>query len=132
MLQYKIDTFAPVSALYAFSHFRSAADHLKKIIDITVSQVFAIDPIDLNAPSRGQARVALARQTAMYLAHVTCRVPITDVGRVFGRDRTTVSHACAVIEDRRDDKGFDQTLGRLEEIVRHTATRCGIALDLVQ
>jgi len=37
-----------------------------------------------------------------------------DVGRFFGRDRTTVSYACALIEDMRDDAEFDAEVGRLE------------------
>jgi chromosomal replication initiation ATPase DnaA len=62
--------------------------------------------------------VALARQIAMYLSHVAFRVSLTDVGRIFGRDRTTVSHACAVVEDLRDDPRFDRILDLLERIVR--------------
>jgi len=65
-------------------------------------------------PSRGEADVALARQLAMYLMHVVLGRVYHDVGRFFGRDRTTVSHACALIEDLRDDPQFDAEVGRLE------------------
>ncbi len=64
--------------------------------------------------SRGEADVALARQLAMYLMHVVLGRIYHDVGRFFGRDRTTVSHACAVIEDLRDDPEFDAEVSRLE------------------
>lgn len=65
-------------------------------------------------PKRGEADVALARQLAMYLMHVVLGRLYHDVGRFFGRDRTTVSHACAVIEDLRDDPEFDAEVSRLE------------------
>jgi hypothetical protein len=35
------------------------------------------------------------------------------VGRIFERDRTTVAHACGVVEDRRDDANFDRALEAL-------------------
>lgn len=101
------------------------ADRLREIIEMIVCWVYRIDLADLRGPSRGRATVAQARQTAMYLAHVTFSLPLMDVGRIFGRDRTTVSHACSLIEDRRDDAGFDHTLSLMEEIVRHTATISG-------
>lgn len=61
----------------------------------------------LLSPSRGEADVAQARQLAMYLMHVVLGRIYLDVGRFFGRDRTTVSYACALIEDLRDDPEFD-------------------------
>jgi chromosomal replication initiation ATPase DnaA len=69
---------------------------------------------DLRGSTRGRAKVALARQVAMYLAHVGCGLSLTETGRLFGRDRTTVAHACGVIEDRRDDPLFDRALDLLE------------------
>ncbi len=68
----------------------------------------------LLSPSRGEADVALARQLAMYLMHVVLGRIYLDVGRFFGRDRTTVSYACALIEDLREDPQFDAEVGRLE------------------
>jgi hypothetical protein len=65
-------------------------------------------------PNRGEADVALARQLAMYLMHVVLGRLYHDVGRFFGRDRTTVSYACTVIEDLRDDPEFDAEVSRLE------------------
>ncbi len=77
-------------------------------------QVFGIAGHDLRRTTRGRANVALARQVAMYLAHVGCGLSLTEAGRLFGRDRTTVAHACGVIEDRRDDPAFDRALDLLE------------------
>lgn len=86
-------------------------------IGVAVAQVFGVDAAAIDAETRGRADVALARQVAMYLAHVACGMSLTDVGRMFSRDRTTVAHACAVIEDRRDDKVFDRAIELLEMVV---------------
>lgn len=91
---------------------------LRLCIESAVVSVFAIERCELLGSSRGHARIALARQAAMYVAHVTLGLSMIEVGRMFSRDRTTVKHACAVIEDRRDDAGFDHTVERLEGIVR--------------
>lgn len=83
-------------------------------IESVVTQVFGVTHADLSIRSRGKAHVALARQVAMYLTHVVCGLTLTEVGQLFGRDRTTVAHACAVVEDRRDDLVFDRALDLLE------------------
>ncbi|RYG56471.1 MAG: chromosomal replication initiator DnaA [Alphaproteobacteria bacterium] len=64
--------------------------------------------------SRCRAETARARQLAMYLAHVVKGISLTAIGAAFGRDRTTVSYACGLIEDLRDDPKFDAELDRLE------------------
>lgn len=87
------------------------------LIEEAVAAAFQIEPISLRIATRGEARVALARQVAMYLAHVTCSVSLSDVGDMFVRDRTTAAHACAVIETRRDEPEFDRALELLEQIV---------------
>lgn len=95
----------------------------REAIEQAVVQVFGIGHSDLYRVTRGQAKIALARQVAMYLAHVACGLSLTDTGRLFGRDRTTVAHACGVIEDRRDDPVFDRALDLLEWAVPALATR---------
>jgi hypothetical protein len=87
---------------------------LRLAIEIAVSQVFGVPHTALAIETRGVAKVALARQVAMYLAHVGCGLSMTAGGALFKRDRTTVSHACFIIEDRRDDPVFDRTLDLLE------------------
>lgn len=91
---------------------------LRLIIEHVVGCVFGVQAHDIQAASRGRANVALARQTAMYLAHVGCSLTLTEVGTLFDRDRTTVAHACALIEDRRDNPDFDRALELLERAVR--------------
>lgn len=72
----------------------------------------------LLALRRSSAPVAAARQLAMYLAHVVLGLSQTDVARAFGRDRTTVAHACRRIEDQRDRVAFDRRVTELEACVR--------------
>jgi chromosomal replication initiation ATPase DnaA len=95
----------------------------REAIEQAVVQVFGVGHDDLHHLTRGRAKVALARQVAMYLAHVACGLSMTDTGRLFGRDRTTVAHACGVIEDRRDDPLFDRALDLLEWAVPALTSR---------
>ena len=102
---------APVPVLPHFRGFRLVIEH-------AVTLVFGVHTGDLQLARRGRAQVALARQTGMYLAHVGFSLSLTEVGFLFERDRTTVAHACALIEDRRDDRDFDRALELLERAVR--------------
>lgn len=99
---------------------RPLEDHGRQprhLIESAVAQVFGVRHIDLDRPTRGRKRVALARQVSMYLAHVVCGYKLGDVGSLFARDRTTVAHACEVVEDRRDDPTFDRVVELLERVV---------------
>lgn len=53
--------------------------------------------------SRGAKPIADARAVAMYLCNVALNRSLTKVGQIFGRDRTTVAHASARIEDMREE-----------------------------
>ena len=66
-----------------------------------------------------RADVALARQTAMYLAHVVLAMTHADIGRMFGRDRTTAAHACRIVEDLRDEPRIDALIEALEALIGH-------------
>jgi chromosomal replication initiation ATPase DnaA len=39
-----------------------------------------------------------------------------DIGKAFGRDRTTVLYACQMIEDLRDDEDFDRIITMTERV----------------
>lgn len=69
---------------------------------------------DLMGPTRGAPKSAFARQLAMYLTHVGFGMNLGRVAIAFGRDRSTITHACHLIEDRRDDADFDQFVDNLE------------------
>jgi len=90
----------------------------RDVIDAAVAAAFTVPLGELRANTRRRASVALARQSAMYLAHVAFGLSFTEVGRAFGRDRTTAAHACRRIEDRRADRGLDTALAELEHALR--------------
>ncbi len=91
------------------------------IAQALVAHVYGVTLADMNAPTRGQSRAALARQVAMYLSRVVFGMSLGAVARAFGRDRSTVSHAFHHIEDMRDDPELDRTLSYLETLLRGTA-----------
>lgn len=91
---------------------------MRRVIEQAVLRAFTISGPTLWSLTRGSADEAFARQAAMYLAHVACGLTLTEVGHIFGRDRTTVAHACAVVEDRRDDAVLDRALELLEGVLR--------------
>ena len=72
---------------------------------------------ELLGRDRGEAPIALARQIAMYLMHVSYGRHYAEVGQFFRRDRTTVSHACALVEELREDPDFDNGLNRIEDLL---------------
>ena len=101
-----------VPALLA--QYRTSAVSLSQALTAMAFDV----PVDtLRARTRCRARIAFARQVAMYLAHTVFGVSQTHVARGFGRDRTTVMHACALIEDRRDDPRLDRRLAEVEAVL---------------
>ncbi len=91
-----------------------------------VAAAFDVAASEMRSPTRGRAKVALARQAALYLAHVVLGLTLSDAGRLYGRDRTTAAHACRLIEDRRDEPGFDALLALLEDMVRARFLHCAV------
>ena len=57
------------------------------------------------------------RQITMYLANTALSLSLTAIGEALGRDRTTVGHACAVVEDRRDDAAYDAFVAAAERLI---------------
>lgn len=83
-----------------------------------VADACGVPAVLLLHPSRCSAEVAEARQLAMYLMHVILQRTYMDVGTYFRRDRTTVSHACACIEEDRDRPEFDAFVAGLEAVLK--------------
>jgi chromosomal replication initiation ATPase DnaA len=79
-----------------------------------------VEADDIVDTRRGSAEVAFARQVAMYLCHIAFEFSLARVAIVFRRDRSTVAHACHVVEDRRDDAHFDHWINALELALRDT------------
>lgn len=101
----------------------AAALEARRIIEIAVFWVLGAAGLNRSHGTGLEPHLILARHVSMYLAHVSCRMSLSDVGRLYARDRTTVAYACAVIEDRRDDPKFDSALELLEWAVPMMAAR---------
>lgn len=74
----------------------------------------------------GRRSTCHVRQIAMYVCHVVLQLSLSDIGAAFGRDRTTVGHACNVVEDRRDDASFDAFVASIERVVLSVFGPAGI------
>ena len=101
------------------------AEQLCELIAVMVAAAFGVPLAELRATTRRPRAVAFARQSAMYLAHVVFGLTLTDVGRAFGRDRTTAAYACELVENLRDDPVLDAALEALE----HACGSLGRDLD---
>lgn len=66
-----------------------------------VAVVFGVSEKELLGPGRLRG-VLLARQVAMYLARELAGLSLPRIGAAFGRDHTTVLHACRKIEAETD------------------------------
>lgn len=86
----------------------------RRTVEAVLALVVGLPEGGFPDPSRRGRRQDLLRQIAMYLAHVGAGVDMRAVGEAFRRDRTTVGHACRLIEDRREDARFDRLLDCLE------------------
>jgi hypothetical protein len=67
------------------------------------------------------------RQIAMYVCHVSLGMPQSEIGEAFGRDRTTVGHACGVVEERRENAAFDDFVSTVERIANTVFGRSEVA-----
>lgn len=83
-----------------------------------VAALFNVPSRELHRTARGGLAAARIRQIAMYVAHVAFSLSMSEVGLGFGRDRTTVRHACHLIEDMRDDADFDAIVVTAERVAR--------------
>lgn len=91
-----------------------------RLVEATVCGAMGL-PAGALRTGRGPQKIAFARQLAMYLTHVGFGLTLTEVGACFERDRTTVRHACALVEDRRDQPVFDLAVTALETGLAHFA-----------
>lgn len=108
------DTTTSVTLYVNPPHTSIYSSHVRQIVEHCVESTYKVAHGELCAPGRSTARISLVRQIAMYLAHVVCGLSLTEAGKIFGRDRTTVAHGCKIIEDLRDDPIMDRALSILE------------------
>mgnify|MGYP000892816562 FL=1 len=85
------------------------------MIDLAAA-FFNVSSKEMRRPGRSALEVSRVRQVAMYVAHVTLRLTMAEVGRGFGRDRKTVQYACHTVEDLREDREFDGIISQMERV----------------
>jgi Bacterial dnaA protein helix-turn-helix len=85
------------------------------MIDVTAA-LFNVSSKDMRKTGRTAYDVSRVRQIAMYVTHVVLGLSMNEVGKGFQRDRTTVLHACHLIEDMRDDQDFDRIVGMADRV----------------
>lgn len=111
-----VDRWAPESSSERDARRDEQAIELcDSLIDIT-SALFGVSSKEMRRAGRTNLDVARVRQVAMYVGHVVLRLNMREVAVGFARDRTTVLHACHLIEDLRDDLDFDRIVGMTERI----------------
>ena len=86
---------------------------------------FSVSGRELRAQGRTRAEICRVRQIGMYVAHVIAGLSMYEVGLGFQRDRSTVAHACHLVEDLRDDPDFERAILMIERIAEAAFVRGG-------
>lgn len=122
-----LDTAASARSWTSPAGYSGEEDAMTALAVQLVALAIGVGPEEIISHRRLGDRVLLARQAAMYLAHVGWGWSLAQVGRAFGRDRATVSEACRRVEERRSDPRLDGMLDACERALR-TAPRPGAVL----
>lgn len=104
---------------------READEAIARLVAEAVAYACAVPFERVAAIGRGTREAAFARQMAMYLTHTLFGLTLSRTADAFGRDRTTVAHACQLIEDRREEPEIDAQLEALEDFLANTPQRRG-------
>lgn len=91
---------------------------LATFVNQMAASAFELTSERLLRVDRGNARATRARQISIYLMHTVLSFPLIKIARIYKKDRTTIGHACRVIEDLRDNPAFDDRILELEETVQ--------------
>jgi chromosomal replication initiation ATPase DnaA len=87
-----------------------------------VGQVYGVPVEEMRRPTRGRPQAARARQIAVHMARSVFGLSHKQLAAEFRRDRSTVHHACHVIEGMRGANAeFDSTLKWMESLLRRAA-----------
>ena len=103
----------PVDALSTRRQQEHCIEFCDALIDL-LGVTYGVEGTELRSPKRCRRDVALARQIGMYVAHTGFGIAIKYVAAGFSRDRTTVMHACHVVEDLRDAADYDAMVATFE------------------
>ncbi|AIL31944.1 hypothetical protein IX83_00135 [Basilea psittacipulmonis DSM 24701] len=84
----------------------------------TVADYYNVRIQDINSKNR-RKKIALARHVAMYLCRELVKKSQTEIGEAFGKDHTTVMHACNKIASNREtDSELNHQLNILEQSIK--------------
>jgi chromosomal replication initiation ATPase DnaA len=109
------NAFEPVCAPQPKKRDERVLSLCEGMIDIAAA-LFSVSGRELRRGGRTSLPVARVRQIAMYVAHTVLGLTMKEVGQGFGRDRTTVLHACHLVEDMRDEEEFDRHVVLTERV----------------
>ena len=107
-------TMRPLTRRSRYRLERLRTDPMAYALVVRVARLRRVSLRDLLQGTRGSGTAAQTRQLAMYLVYVLLSRPQETIGFLFGRDRTTVSHACAQMEMLRDDPLLGAEITRIE------------------
>ena len=88
-----------------------------RLVVSAVAMEFAVPSFVLSSRYKGRSEISYARQISMYLMCCVYGLTKQRIAEVFERHYTTVSHACRLIEEQRDDPVFDAKLLNLEHFL---------------
>lgn len=114
---HEVDAACPPATPASRTTGEDAFEACDCLIDLAAA-FFDIPGRELRRPGRSADDITRVRQIAMYVAHVMLGLSMSDIGKAFARDRTTVMHACHLIEDMRDDIAVDAVVSRMERLVQ--------------
>lgn len=93
-----------------------------RLAQFIACQIYGVPVEEVRKATRGRPLVARTRQVAVHLARVVFAMTHKQLAAEFGRDRSTVKHACDQIERLREDSAeFDSTLRWMETLLRRAA-----------
>ena len=87
---------------------------IAQLVVAAVALEFGVSGSCIFSKTKGPTHLSFVRQVSMYLLHTLYQINLSRVARAFSRDRSTVSYACNIIEDCREDMCFDDKIVRLE------------------
>jgi chromosomal replication initiation ATPase DnaA len=90
------------------------AEQVCRLVNVVVASHYKVPATALLLRFARVQGATEARQVAMYLANTLFTISQQEIAQFFNRDRTTVCHACHLVEDKRDEDEFDKTICYLE------------------
>ena len=88
-----------------------------RFVNQMIAAAYEISGERLLIRDRGVVKVNRPRQISMYLMNTVLSFKFTEIAEFYDKDRTTVSHACGVIEELRDNPRFDRRMCEFENTI---------------